>query len=61
MRRAIFLAVLTFLLLLIFAAAGEAVQARLGAEPAMERSSAELPPEWVWRRKAISFDDMYRR
>lgn len=34
---------------------------RFAAEPAVERTTPELPREWRWERKAITFDHMFRK
>jgi hypothetical protein len=61
MKRAILLAISTVLLLSLFAAAAEGVQARLRpGTPSVAREPAPLPREWRWQRKAVVFDDMIR-
>ena len=34
---------------------------RPNAEQAPQPSARELPREWVWQKKAVTFDDIYRR
>ncbi len=61
-RRSLFSVVLVVCLII----AGFALAASKSSRIAEERentgwSARELPHDWVWRKKAVTFDDMYMK
>jgi hypothetical protein len=60
MKRTMLRALLTILAFAILSAVAGVVQARLRSAVAIERRPVQLQREWVWQRKAVTFDGMIR-
>lgn len=60
MNRPISLLLLVLVMLAIFTAVADGPQAKLATPPSLESRNRELPREWVWRRKTVSFEGMIR-
>jgi hypothetical protein len=54
----------TLVLVLCLVVAGFAVASSRGVKKSgedVELTTPELPREWVWKKKAVTFDDMVRK